>query len=85
MKLLMATNGVTLMPILIHLAHLVTYYDIATILIILCILAVSAHRACCNINELPFVHKPRVCVYVRYDSNNKWRLFAFTAVTDSLF
>jgi hypothetical protein len=31
----MATNGVTLMPILIHLAHLVKYYDVATTLITL--------------------------------------------------
>ena len=63
MKFRMANIGVTLMHIAIHLVHLVKYYNISTILITLYRLAVSACTAYCNINELPFVHKPRVCVY----------------------
>jgi len=81
----MANIGVTLMHIAIHLVQLVKYFDIAIILITLYMLAVSACTACCNINELPFVHKPRVCAYVRYDSHNKWRLFACSALNGSRF
>jgi len=47
-------------------------------------LAGSACIACCNINDLPFVHGPAECVYVRHDSHNKWGLFSDSAGIDPL-